>query len=33
MKPTPAIPRVTWRDYAFAFAWALAMAYLAVQFI
>ncbi len=25
--------RITWRDYLFAFAWALAMAWLAVQFI
>lgn len=33
MKPTPAPQRVTWRDYAFAFVWAVFMAYLAVQFI
>jgi hypothetical protein len=33
MKPEPATPRVTWRDYAFAIAWAIAMAWLAVQFI
>lgn len=32
MKLTPE-NRTTWRDYAFAFAWALVMAWLAVQFI
>lgn len=32
MKPMPE-QRTTWRDYAFAFVWALAMAWLAVQFI
>ena len=25
--------KITWKDYAFAVAWALAMAWLAVQFI
>jgi hypothetical protein len=25
--------RVTWKDYAFAFAWSVFMAYLAAQFI
>jgi hypothetical protein len=25
--------KITWKDYAFAFAWAVLMAWLAVQFI